>query len=111
MNKIERAIQDTTTELKRLRNMKICFDSKIEALEEQLESLESIERNKSIPHVEILSSEVKEIPCNVVNLEPNGTSGTTIMGSSNIGATKFTNIDAMNMYTHIAKHTDTQNTI
>ena len=106
MNKIERAIQDTTTELKRLRNMKICFDSKIEALEEQLESLESIERDKSIPHVEILSLEVKEIPC--VNLEPNGT---TIMGKSNIGATKFTNIDAMNMYTHIPKHTDTQNTI
>jgi uncharacterized protein YjaG (DUF416 family) len=106
MNKIERAIQDTTTELKRLRNMKICFDSKIEALEEQLESLESIERDKSIPHVEVS----KEI-LNVVNLEPNGTSGTTIMPKSNIGATKFTNIDAMNMYTHIAKHTDTQNTI
>jgi len=109
MNKIERAIQDTTTELKRLRNMKICFDSKIEALEEQLESLESIERNKSIPHVEILSLEVKEIPC--VNLEPNGTNGTTIMSKSNIGETKFTNSDAMNMYTHIPKHTDTQNTI
>jgi uncharacterized protein YjaG (DUF416 family) len=109
MNKIERAIQDTTTELKRLRNMKICFDSKIEALEEQLESLESIERDKLIPHVEILSLEVKEIPC--VNLEPNGTSGRTIVGNSNIGATKFTNIDAMNMYTHISKHTDTQNTI
>ena len=50
MNKIERAIKDTTTELKRLRNNKLCIDSKIEVLEEQLESLESIERDKSIPY-------------------------------------------------------------
>jgi chromosome segregation ATPase len=50
MNKIERAIEDTRTELKRLRNNKLCIDAKIEALEEQLESLESIERTHSIPH-------------------------------------------------------------
>lgn len=57
MNKIERAIKDTTTELKRLRNNKLCIDSKIEALEEQLESLESIERDKSIPHQEEIPNE------------------------------------------------------
>ena len=68
-----------------------------------LSKLEKIEGDKYIPHVEV-SKEILD----VVNLEPNGT---TIMGSSNIGATKFTNIDAMNMYTHISKHTDTQNTI
>jgi peptidoglycan hydrolase CwlO-like protein len=50
MNKIERAIEDTRTELKRLRNNKLCIDAKIEALEEQLESLQSIERTHSIPH-------------------------------------------------------------
>jgi hypothetical protein len=50
MNKIERAIEDTRTELKRLRNDKLCIDVKIETLEEQLESLESIERTHSIPH-------------------------------------------------------------
>jgi prefoldin subunit 5 len=52
MNKIERAIEDTKTELKRLRNNKLCIDAKIEALEEQLESLESINRTHSIPHQE-----------------------------------------------------------
>jgi hypothetical protein len=50
MNKIERAIEDTQMELKRLRNNKLCIDAKIEALEEQLESLKSIERTHSIPH-------------------------------------------------------------
>ena len=50
MNKIERAIEDTQIELKRLRNNKLCIDSKIEALEEQLESLESIERSNLYPH-------------------------------------------------------------
>ena len=50
MNKIERAIEDTKTELKRLRNNKLCIDAKIEALEEQLESLESINITHSIPH-------------------------------------------------------------
>lgn len=57
MNKIERAIEDTKTELKRLRNNKMCFDAQIEALEGQLESLESIERNKSIPHQEDINNE------------------------------------------------------
>jgi hypothetical protein len=50
MNKIERAIEDTQTELKRLRNNKLCIDAKIEALEEQLESLESIQRSNLYPH-------------------------------------------------------------
>jgi hypothetical protein len=102
MNKIERAIKDTTTELKRLRNNKLCIDSKIEALEEQLESLESIERDKSIPHVEVLSSEVKEIPCSVVNLEPNGTGV--------IGVMNFCDFDKNKTTTNL-NHTDTQNTI
>jgi len=50
MNKIQRAIKDTETEIRRLRNNKICIDAKIEVLEEQLESLVSIENTNSIPH-------------------------------------------------------------
>ena len=50
MNKIERAIEFTRIELGRLRNNKLCIDAKIEALEEQLESLESIERRNTYPH-------------------------------------------------------------
>jgi hypothetical protein len=50
VNKIERAIEDTQIELKRLRNNKLCIDAKIEALEEQLESLESIQRSNLYPH-------------------------------------------------------------
>ena len=61
MNKIERAIKDTTIELKRLRNNKLCIDSKIEALEEQLESIKSIERDKSIPHQEEIPNETPSL--------------------------------------------------
>lgn len=50
MNKIQKAIEDTKIELKRLRNNKICIDAKIEALEEQLEVLDSINRNHQVPH-------------------------------------------------------------
>ncbi|MFY8160492.1 MAG: hypothetical protein ACOVNU_04120 [Candidatus Kapaibacteriota bacterium] len=97
MNKIERAIKDTTTELKRLRNNKLCIDSKIEALEEQLQSLESIERDKSIPHVGAL----QEI-LNVVNLEPNGTGV--------IGVMNIKDFDKNITHTYV-KYPDTQNTI
>jgi hypothetical protein len=52
MNKIEGAISKIKMEINRLKNNKMCFEAKIEALEELLESLQSIERNKSIPHQE-----------------------------------------------------------
>jgi len=109
MNKIEVAISDLKQTIKERKLFKNQVEAEIYILDGFLLRLQKIQSDNSIPHVEILSSEVKEIPC--VNLEPNGTSGTTMMPKSNIGATKFTNIDAMNMYTHIAKHTDTQNTI
>jgi hypothetical protein len=50
MNKIERAIQDVKTEIKRMQNVKISVEARLEAYQEQLESLESIEQNKHIPH-------------------------------------------------------------
>ena len=110
MNKIEVAISDLKQTIKERKLFKNQVEAEIYILDGFLLRLQKIQSDNSIPHVEILSSEVKEIPCNVVNLEPSGTSGTTIMGKSNIGATKFTNIDAMNMYTHIPKNTDIPNT-
>jgi len=50
MNKIERAIQDVKMEIKRMQNVKVSIEARLEAYLEQLESLESIEMNKSIPH-------------------------------------------------------------
>lgn len=90
MNKIERAIKDTTTELKRLRNNKICIDSKIEALEEQLESLESIERDKSIPHIES-----KEMSVNLPNLKLEA-NGTTLTSTNPDGKLETITIKAQN---------------
>lgn len=50
MNKIERAIQDVKMEIKRMQNVKVSIEARLEAYQEQLESLESIERDKSIPN-------------------------------------------------------------
>ena len=50
MNKIERAINDIKLHLKDLRMDKVIITTEIGAFEKQLELLESIERNHSIPH-------------------------------------------------------------
>lgn len=50
MNKIERAIQDVKKEIKRMQNVKVSIEARLEAYQEQLELLEFIEGNKSIPH-------------------------------------------------------------
>jgi cell division protein FtsB len=52
MNKIETAIERTKSEIKRLKNNKMCFEAQIESLENVLDMLEIIDRNKSIPHLE-----------------------------------------------------------
>ena len=98
MNKIERAIKDTTIELKKLRNNKICIDSQIEVLEQQLESLESIKRDKSIPHVEVPQEKINTIECN-------GYIGTGVTGVMN-----FPDFDKNKTHTYV-KYPDTQNTI
>jgi hypothetical protein len=50
MNKIERAIADTKLHIDNLRKDRMILIAEIEAFEKQLSALESIERNKSIPH-------------------------------------------------------------
>jgi hypothetical protein len=50
MNKIERAISDIKLHLGNLKMDKVILNAEISAFEKQLEALESIERNKSIPH-------------------------------------------------------------
>lgn len=50
MNKIERAIQDVKTEIRRMQQVKIATEARLEAYLETLESLESIESNNNIPH-------------------------------------------------------------
>jgi hypothetical protein len=50
MNKIERVISDTKLHIDNLRKTRMILIAEIEAFEKQLSALESIERNKSIPH-------------------------------------------------------------
>lgn len=50
MNKIERAIEDVKMEVKRMQNVKISIEARLEAYLEQLDSLESINNQVSIPH-------------------------------------------------------------
>jgi pyridoxal biosynthesis lyase PdxS len=50
MNKIERAIQDTIKQIKRMQKERDNILSKLEAYQEQIELLEYIQRNESIPN-------------------------------------------------------------
>lgn len=63
MNKIETAIERTKMEIKRLRTNKMLFESQIEALENLLDIIETIDRSHSIPHQEDIPEEI--IPINV----------------------------------------------
>jgi hypothetical protein len=50
MNKIERAISDIKQHLNHLQKDKITLNAEISAFQSQLDALEAIERNHSIPH-------------------------------------------------------------
>jgi len=50
MNKIERAISDIKNHLSNLQKDKIILNAEISAFQYQLDALEAIERNHSIPH-------------------------------------------------------------
>lgn len=52
MNKIQRAIEDVQTEITRMQKVKIATEARLDAYLETLESLKSIELDKSIPHVD-----------------------------------------------------------
>ncbi len=60
MNKIERAIYDTKLRLDELRRQRTTLMAEINAYEEHIRTLESINNNKSIPHHE-MDKPVKEI--------------------------------------------------
>jgi hypothetical protein len=51
MNKIERAIYDVKNHIKDLEKEKIIIETKIEAFEDMLINLESIEISTSIPYI------------------------------------------------------------
>lgn len=52
MNKIERAIYDTKLHLDNLKQSRMIIIAEIQAYEKQLDALEAINNNKSIPHIE-----------------------------------------------------------
>jgi hypothetical protein len=74
MNKIERAIADCKEQIKNLETEKTLIYAEINALRKQLDNLEAIERNDSIPHFEkktefspfnpeiMLYGDIKDVP-------------------------------------------------
>lgn len=52
MNKIERAIYDTKLRLEDLKRQRMILIAEINAYQEQIETLEVIKNNKSIPYEE-----------------------------------------------------------
>jgi len=70
MNKIERAIYDTKLHIEKLEQDRMVLVAKIDAYKKQLETLEAIDGDKTIPHQEnapaftipILTDEPDEVP-------------------------------------------------
>lgn len=52
MNKIERAIYDTKLHINKLQQDSMVLKAKLEAYIDQLDALEKIQRDKSVPHGE-----------------------------------------------------------
>ena len=50
MNKIERAIYDTKNHIKKIENEKMILSAELDAYKNQLNNLERIESDKSIPN-------------------------------------------------------------
>ena len=59
MNKIERAIADCKAHIKHLETEKTLIYAELNAYKKQLDNLEAIERNKSIPHLEKIDKQVQ----------------------------------------------------
>jgi hypothetical protein len=70
MNKIERAIYDTKLHIQKLEQDQMVLAAKIDAYKKQLETLEAIDGDRSVPHQEnvpaftipILTDEPDEVP-------------------------------------------------
>lgn len=60
MNKIEKAIYDTKLRIKKKEDDRIILIAEINLLREQLETLEIIERDKSIPYIQPLEKFYKD---------------------------------------------------
>jgi len=85
MNKIERAIYDTKLHIEKLEQDRMVLVAKIDAYKKQLETLEAIDGDKTIPHQEnapaftipILTDEPDEVPfSSICSCNPqNGGSG------------------------------------
>lgn len=61
MNKIERAIYDTKLRISKKEQDRIILLAELNTLKEQLETLEIIERDKSVPYHELFDKPQKEI--------------------------------------------------
>lgn len=59
MNKIERAIYDTKLYINKLEQDRMVLIAKINAYKEHLDTLETIARDKSIPHDSAAKHEIK----------------------------------------------------
>jgi hypothetical protein len=85
MNKIEKAIYDTKLHIEKLEQDRMVLAAKIDAYKKQLETLEAIDGDRSVPHQEnvpaftipILTDEPDEVPYNsICSCNPqNGGSG------------------------------------
>jgi len=85
MNKIEKAIYDTKLHIQKLEEDRMILAAKIDAYKKQLETLEAIDGDKTIPHQEnapaftipILTDEPDEVPyASICSCNPkNGGSG------------------------------------
>ena len=58
MNKIQRAIYNAKSKLEELKRQMIELTADINAYEDHIEALERIERDNSIPHVEIIQNNI-----------------------------------------------------
>lgn len=59
MNKIEKAIADCQLKIEGLTTERIIILAQLNILQDQLENLKSIEKNKAIPHHELFDKPVK----------------------------------------------------
>lgn len=59
MNKIQRAISDCKQHIKNLETEKTLIYAELNAFRKQLDNLEAIERNKSIPHDDTMNKPIQ----------------------------------------------------
>jgi hypothetical protein len=120
MNKIERAIYDTKLHIQKLEEDRMILAAKIDAYKKQLETLEAIDGDRSVPHQEnvpaltfpFLTDEPDEVPYHsICSCNPkNGGSGICgcIMGNKMVRNPKkyLTTLGTANTSTITRNHID-----